>query len=95
MKKNTKTKLIIFGILCVLLLLFSIFSPYLTPYDPNAQDLSIANQPPSAEHIFGTDRFGRDMLSRVIIGSQASIYSTLLLVLVIAVLGTLIDYMRS
>lgn len=89
-KLDVKKKLIFFGILCVLLLLFSVFSEYLTPYDPYAQDLSIAKQSPSAQHLLGTDRYGRDMLSRVIVGSRASIYSTLLLVVIITVVGTII-----
>ncbi|MBQ9064092.1 MAG: ABC transporter permease [Blautia sp.] len=88
-KKNTvKLRLIIFGSLAVILLLCSVFSEHLTPYDPYLQDLSCAKAPPSAAHWFGTDRYGRDMLSRVIAGSRASIYSTLLLVLIITVIGT-------
>ena len=90
-RRNTvKTRLIIFGTLAFLLLMCSIFSEHLTPYDPYAQDLMNAKAAPSAEHIFGTDRYGRDMLSRVIVGSRASIYSTLLLVAIITVLGTMI-----
>ena len=90
-RRNTvKTRLIIFGTLAFLLLICSIFSEHLTPYDPYAQDLMNAKAAPSAEHIFGTDRYGRDMLSRVIVGSRASIYSTLLLVAIITVLGTMI-----
>ena len=88
-KKDTvKTRLIIFGILAAILLICSIFSEYLTPYDPYLQDLTNAKALPSAEHIFGTDRYGRDMLSRVIVGSKTSIYSTLMLVAVITVIGT-------
>ena len=88
-KKDTvKTRLIIFGLLAVILLVCSVFSEHLTPYDPYLQDLSNAKAAPSAEHIFGTDRYGRDMLSRVIVGSRTSIYSTLLLVAIITVLGT-------
>ena len=90
-RRNTvKTRLIIFGTLAFLLLICSIFSEYLTPYDPYLQDLSNAKAAPSAAHLFGTDRYGRDMLSRVIVGSRASIYSTLLLVAIITVLGTCI-----
>lgn len=89
-RSSVKTRLIVFGTLAVLLLLFSIFSEYLTPYDPYLQDLSIAKASPSAEHLLGTDRYGRDMLSRVIVGSRASIFSTLLLVVVITVLGTVV-----
>ena len=60
----------------------------MTPYDPYLQDLTIAKQAPSAEHLLGTDRYGRDMLSRVVAGSRASIFSTLLLVAVITAIGT-------
>ena len=90
-KRDTvKARLIICGILAVLLILCSLFSEYLTPYDPYLQDLSDAKAAPSAQHIFGTDRYGRDMLSRVIVGSRTSIFSTLLLVAVITVIGTVI-----
>ena len=72
------------------LVIASYFSEYLCPYDPYLQDLGNAKAVPSAAHIFGTDRYGRDMLSRVIVGSKTSIYSTLLLVAFITVLGTMI-----
>ena len=89
-RDSVKVRLIVFGVLAVMLILCSIFSEYLTPYDPYLQDLSIAKQGPSSEHLLGTDRYGRDMLSRVIVGSRASIFSTLLLVAIITVLGTAI-----
>ena len=87
-RRGVRTRLVIFGILALLLILFSAFSAYLTPYDPYLQDLSQAKAPPSAEHLLGTDRYGRDMLSRVIVGSRTSIFSTLLLVAAVTVLGT-------
>ena len=87
-ENTVKTRLIIFGTLAVLLVVCSLFSECLTPYDPYLQDLTIAKQAPSAEHLLGTDRYGRDMLSRVIAGSRASIFSTLLLVAVITAVGT-------
>ena len=89
-KNNVKTRLIIFGTLAVILLLVSLFSEYLTPYDPYLQDLSNAKAMPSAAHLLGTDRYGRDMLSRVIIGSRTSIYSTLLLVAIVTAIGTVV-----
>lgn len=89
-KNNVKTRLIIFGTLAALLLVLSIFSEHLCPYDPYEQNLAIAKAAPSAEHLLGTDRYGRDMLSRVIVGSRTSIYSTLLLVAIITVIGTMI-----
>ena len=85
---GVRARLLIFGVLAAALILCSFFSEHLTPYDPYLQDLTIAKQAPSAEHLLGTDRYGRDMLSRVIAGSRASIFSTLLLVAVTAILGT-------
>ncbi|MCR5404052.1 MAG: ABC transporter permease [Butyrivibrio sp.] len=89
-KSSVRTRLIIFGVLAVMLLLCSVFCEYLTPYDPYLQDLGNAKAAPSPEHLFGTDRYGRDMLSRVIVGSRTSIYSTLLLVAIITAFGTII-----
>lgn len=89
-KNNLKRRLYFFSFLAITLIICSLFSEYLCPYDPYLQDLSIAKEPPSAEHLLGTDRYGRDMLSRVIIGSQTSIFSTLLLVSFITVFGTVI-----
>ena len=89
-KNNLKRRSYFFSFLAITLIICSLFSEYLCPYDPYLQDLSIAKEPPSAEHLLGTDRYGRDMLSRVIIGSQTSIFSTLLLVSFITIFGTVI-----
>lgn len=89
-KDYTKQKCIILCILAGLVLLTAIFAEYIVPYDPYAQDLSNALQPPGGKHLLGTDRYGRDMLSRVIMGGQTTIFSSLLLVLIIMVVGTMI-----
>ncbi len=89
-KNSVRTRLIVFGVLAVLLVIAALLSDRLTPFDPYLQDLSNAKAAPSAQHIFGTDRYGRDMLSRVIVGSRTSIFSTLLLVAIITAIGTVI-----
>lgn len=89
-KNHWKTRLILFGILAVLLILTALFSEQLCPYDPYLQNLANAKAAPSADHIFGTDRYGRDMLSRVIAGSRTSIFSSLILVAVITIFGTVV-----
>lgn len=89
-KNHIKAKLTFFLILAAGLLLVAVFARQLCPYDPYAQDLLSAQKPPSLQHILGTDRYGRDMLSRVIVGSTTSIFATLVLVAVITVLGTAI-----
>ena len=95
-RRNTvKTRLILFGTLAVILLLCSVFSEYLAPYDPYLQDLSNAKALPSAAHLLGTDRYGRDMLSRMIVGSKTSIFSTLLLVAIVTITGTVIGVISA
>ena len=89
-KNHLKKRFFIFATLALLLVVGSYFSEHLCPYDPYEQNLSIAKASPSLAHPFGTDRYGRDMLSRVIVGSKTSIYSTLLLVVGITVIGTIV-----
>ena len=89
-KNHLKKRFFIFATLALILVVGSYFSERLFPYDPYEQNLSIAKASPSLAHPFGTDRYGRDMLSRVIVGSKTSIYSTLLLVVGITVIGTIV-----
>jgi len=89
-RNHLRRKLLLFSALAGLLILVAFFSSSLCPYDPYAQDLSIAKAAPSADHWLGTDRYGRDMFSRVLAGSSTSIFSTLLLVGFITVFGSLI-----
>lgn len=87
-KNHTKTRLVVFLILALALLLVAVFAQQLCPYDPNAQDTAMSLRPPSAAHPAGTDRFGRDMFSRILVGLQTSVLATLSLVVIITVIGT-------
>ena len=89
-KQRIQMKIFLFAALAAALLLITIFAKYICPYDPYAQDLTQAMQPPSAAHLMGTDTYGRDMLSRVLIGAQTSISSTFALVAIITVFGTVV-----
>ena len=89
-RNNTKLKLIVLFIFVLGLLIVAALASYLVPYDPYEQDLNNAWQPPDRVHILGTDRYGRDLLSRVIMGAQTTIYSALFLVIFITVIGTAI-----
>ena len=89
-KNSIKVRLIFFLVLVVLLLLVTLFADKIVPYDPYAQDLSQSRLPPSAAHWMGTDQYGRDMFSRVVVGAQTSIFSTLALVAVISIFGTIV-----
>lgn len=69
------------------LVLTAIFAPLIAPYDPLQQNLLIAFQAPSAEHLFGTDEHGRDILSRVIYGSRLVLLEIVLAVGLAFVIG--------
>lgn len=89
-KDYTKQKMLVFGVLAGMVILIALFAPYLTSYDPYEQDLGNALLPPGKEHLLGTDRYGRDMLFRVMVGAQSTIFSALLLVVVITITGSII-----
>ena len=57
----------------VVLLLYVVIVPWVSPYDPNNVDFSLAYQNPSLHHPFGTDEFGRDLFVRVALGGRISI----------------------
>ena len=87
---RTKKRLCFFLFLTALLLLTVVFAEQICPYDPNAQDTGAALLPPGAGHLAGTDRFGRDMLSRILVGLKTSVTSTLILVVVVTVTGSIL-----
>ncbi len=76
-------------LLAGIVLAAAVFAPLLTPHDPYLQDLERALSPPDGRNLLGTDRYGRDMLSRVIMGARTTLCAALLLLLVIASFGTL------
>lgn len=74
LRKFLKNKLAMIGLaLFVIIILAVIFAPLLTKYDPLAVDMSSVLQSPSATHILGTDKVGRDIFSRILYGGRISI----------------------
>ncbi|MBQ5865486.1 MAG: ABC transporter permease [Oscillospiraceae bacterium] len=72
--KFLSNKLAVFGTcLFIIILLACICAPLLTPYDPAAIDLMNMSKAPNAEHIFGTDKIGRDLFARCLYGGRTSI----------------------
>ncbi|HEX8544095.1 MAG TPA: D,D-dipeptide ABC transporter permease [Pseudomonas sp.] len=82
-------------VISALVLLCMIFAPWLAPYDPNALDLIHRLAPPSAEHWFGTDEVGRDLLSRVLYGSQQSVGVGLFVAFTSCLIGGLLGCMSG
>jgi peptide/nickel transport system permease protein len=81
----------------LLLLIFAVaaFAPWLTPRDPMLMNPSARLQGPSAEFRLGTDEYGRDLLSRIILGSRTSMVVAVLSVAAATVVGTLFGLVGS
>ena len=78
----------LFSILALIVVGVAVFAPQIAPYDPLDAVMLESLQAPSSAHPFGTDKLGRDLLSRVIFGTRTSLVMTLCLVAVIFVIGT-------
>ena len=65
----------------------AIFAPWVSPYDPVATDFAAVRKAPSAAHWLGTDEIGRDVLSRVVFGSRASLLAGVVSVLISLAIG--------
>lgn len=80
---KSERKMLLSSVLVVLILAGVHFYRYILPYDPFKTSMGEAALPPSFQHWFGTDNLGRDVFSRVLQGSQTSLYAALGVVLVV------------
>ena len=78
---------VVAGIVFLSIEFIGIFAYFLTPYDPNAADVTIRLQSPSMEHIQGTDNMGRDIFSRLIMGAQTTVISAIVVICGIILVG--------
>lgn len=85
---KTNRAFFITSLLVLLLLGVALAAPMIAPYDPLEAVMKNAYLPPSAEHLFGTDKLGRDNFSRILYGASYSLGSVLILVAIIFVVGT-------
>lgn len=76
------------SVLVLCLLLIAIAAPVIAPYDPTHAAMKDAFLEPGAQHLFGTDKLGRDCFSRVLYGARASLTGVLVLVASVFVVGT-------
>lgn len=87
-RRLRKNPLAMFGLfIVVLLIFFAITADVIAPYTYYEQDLIASFQPPSKDHLFGTDEFGRDILSRIIHGSRISLQVGLIAVGISVIFG--------
>ena len=70
--------------------LAAIFAPYISPWDPKKTNLDAMLQPPSAEHIMGTDELGRDLLTRILYGGRVSLSIGVMAMALAVVVGAIV-----
>ena len=83
------------ALLAALILIVSLFSAQLAPYDPYVTDPQLILKAPSAEHLLGTDNYGRDILSRILVGAKTSIFAAFFIILAAGSLGSLIGLLSG
>ncbi len=92
LKKNITPNLIVGGILLIGFVFIGTFAPYITPHDSDEMYYEHLKEMPSAKFLLGTDRYGRDILSRVIVGTRTTLLvastSTLLALFLGIIVGT-------
>ncbi len=95
-KRLKKNKLAIVGMVILgLVILISVFAPFIAPYGYMEQDYAATLQFPRKEHLFGTDNFGRDIFSRIIYGGRYSLIIGIGCVSIAAVIGSILGIVAA
>ncbi len=91
MKKICKNNLlfVIGSVVVFIWIIIALLANFIIPYDPLSQDMAHRFEPPDTKHWLGTDILGRDLFSRIIVGSRISILAGLIAVSISTVVGTL------
>ena len=90
-RRLVRHRLAMFGLVILsAVTIMALFGPNLAVYDPNVMDFTARFAPPSLEHPFGTDDFGRDTLTRIVYGARVSLYVGIVAVSLSATVGSLL-----
>ncbi|NBK98714.1 MAG: ABC transporter permease, partial [Erysipelotrichia bacterium] len=88
LKRFTKNKGAVFGIVCILIILvFAIFAPMVSSFEFDDINNSISSTKPNGTHLFGTDIHGRDLWTRVWIGTRYSLFVAVVAILIDVIVG--------
>lgn len=88
--KNAKRRLLVWSVLVLLLCIWSLAAPFVTPNDPYYVNLLAAKLKPNTQYPMGTDQLGRCLLSRIMAGAPSTIFSALLVVAITFIAGSII-----
>lgn len=96
LRRVLKNRMVLTGsIIVTFITIVALFAPIIAPYDPLDMNVQDRMQSPSLAHVFGTDGFGRDILSRVIYGSRISMGVAFSVVLITSVAGILLGIISA
>ena len=96
LRRLFRRKVVLFAaVLLLLIVLLAIFAPLVAPYSPTGMRVSQRLRPPSATNWFGTDEFGRDVLSRLIMSVRTSLSIAFGATLIAALLGTTLGFLAA
>jgi len=93
-RRFLKSRIIIYGCVLLVLVVLAFFAPYLAPYDPIQISME-GRKPPNIDHIFGTDRLGRDIFSRVMYGTKFSLTIGIISVSIGLTIGTIMGVISA
>ena len=85
----------VYTFLVFLVILIAILAPIIATHDPYESNMTNVLQMPSSEHILGTDKLGRDTFSRIIYGTQTSLFMTICLVILTSTIGSLVGILSG
>lgn len=83
------------GAMFMVIALVALFAPLVATHDPARMSMRQALQPPSAQHLCGTDEFGRDVFSRIVYGARISLSISVSVLLIIGTAGTVLGLMAG
>jgi oligopeptide transport system permease protein len=75
------------GSLFLLVIGYCVVTPLVSPFDPDDADFTVGRQPPSAEHLLGTDQFGRDLFTRLAVGGRTTLLIAFAALSIILIIG--------
>ncbi len=73
-RRRVNPSLVVGGLIVAVIVVTALVSFVWTPYDPTLVDPAVRLATPSASHLFGTDKFGRDVLSQIMVGSRTTLF---------------------
>lgn len=95
-RRFLRNRMAVLGLVIIsLLVLVALLAPFIADQPPSEQNLRQRLQPPSAEHWFGTDEYGRSVFSRIVYGARVSLLTGTIPVLVAGVIGTLLGLLAG